>query len=80
MVVWQDEKKTLRRDAEHGMYKLSSFFAAKTLVVLPFEGVFVLIVRFSPEDSWDAAWPVVVLWSHVQSLYVWYQSQPMKQV
>ena len=45
ITVWQDERKLVRREVTQHVYGLSVFLGAKTLVLIPVEIAFGLVVR-----------------------------------
>lgn len=45
ITVWQDERKLVRREVTQNVYSLDVFFWAKTLVLIPAELMFALVVR-----------------------------------
>jgi hypothetical protein len=45
ITVWQQERKLVRREVTQNVYALDTFFWAKTLVLIPIETFFTLLVR-----------------------------------
>ena len=45
ITAWQEERKLVKREVGQNIYSLAAFFWARTLVVLPIEMLFALVVR-----------------------------------
>ena len=45
ITVWQEERKLVRREVGQNIYSLAAYFWSKSLVVLPIEMLFALLVR-----------------------------------